>query len=91
MAYGVMIATTKGMSDLSDITTMRETYRIRRTSSADGEVALPAGIAVASAIPWVVTADGGTDPYVTISPTNNRLYWQDSGSSDFTIFIYRFD
>lgn len=89
MAYGIKIATTKGMSDLSNITTLRETYSLRRTNADDGNIALPAGIGVASAIAAVVTNDGGLEPMVTIA--NGRLYWQDSGSADYTIFIYRMD
>ena len=91
MAFGIKIATTKGFSDLSDITTLRQTYSVRRTSSADGEISIPADIAVQSAIASVITADGGYEPLVSIDYTNNRLSWKDSGSSDFTIFIYRMD
>lgn len=91
MAYGIMINTTKGWSDLSDITTLRRVYTTRRTNSDDGSISIPADIAVPSSIAAVRSHDGGALPYVVINTSTNRLIWQDSQSSDFSIDIYRKD
>lgn len=90
MAYGIRINTTKGWSDLSDITTLRRVYTTRRTTM-EGDIAIPSDVAVNSAIVAVRSHDGGAVPYVTINTSSNRLIWQSSQSLDFSIDIYRKD
>lgn len=90
MAFGLMVRTTLGMSDLSNITSLRRVYSTDQ-SAASGNIAIPSSVAVVSAIPYAQVNDGGFPPYVTIDATNNRLIWSNGGSSDFTINIYRVD
>lgn len=93
MAFGFRIATTKGMSDLSDIRSLRMVWS-GSFNTVSGSTALPTGMGTGSIVS-VEVHDDKEEPNITLA--SNSLSWSSganttygqSPSTNFTISLYR--
>ena len=79
MAYGVMIRTTRGMSDLGDIRALREVWRSPLITTQSGSLSIPAGIST-GAIVGIGVNDNREPPNVAVG--TNSVTWTSGANTN---------
>lgn len=92
MPFSIQVRTTAGLSDLSNIDSVRVKWKARRTTTT-GSVTVPVGINN-SDIAFADVNDGGMPPNLIVSSADNTITWTQGNanstrdpSSDFVIML----